>query len=241
MRLPTLRLLPVTIFVAALMLTVRVSDIMRGLGEGDRRPVTVAQLMAQDNDGAPLADPAADPAGDDDAEDGPSAAAADGAAPGGGMATLGPGGDAAIDLTPSEIEVLQRLQERREALDQRGRELDMREGLLKAAEARIDKKIAEMRQIQADIQALLKQYDEQEEAKMKSLVKIYENMKPKDAARIFEDLDMPILLDVVERMSERRVAPILAEMDPMKARELTSELAQRRKMSAAVEAVEGEG
>jgi flagellar motility protein MotE (MotC chaperone) len=65
---------------------------------------------------------------------------------------------------------------------------------------------------------------------MRSLVKIYENMKPKDAAKIFEQLDMGIMLEVVERMKEQKVAPILAEMNPVKARELTSELAQRRQM-----------
>ncbi len=231
MRFPTLRLLPVTIFVATLMLTVRVSDIMRGLGGGGGQPVTVSQLMAQDGTPAPV-------------DDGGPAAAADGAsggaapAAGGRAAPRGPGSEAVVDLTPGEIEVLQRLQERREELEERRRELDMREGLLQAAETRIDRKIAEMKDIQADIQDLLRQHDEQEEAQMQSLVKIYENMKPKEAARIFEELEMPVLLDVMERMSERRVAPILAQMDPMRARAVTTEMAHRRKMEVAADAAE---
>ena len=59
-------------------------------------------------------------------------------------------------------------------------------------------------------------------------MKIYENMKPKDAARIFEELDMAVLLDVIERMKERKTAPILAQMNPKRAKAITLELAKRR-------------
>jgi flagellar motility protein MotE (MotC chaperone) len=100
--------------------------------------------------------------------------------------------------------------------------------MLKAAEDQIERKIAEMKSLQNTIQGLLRQYNDQEDNKMRSLVKIYENMKPKEAAKIFEQLDMPIMLEVIERMKEQKVAPILAEMDPAKARVVTSELAQRR-------------
>ena len=67
---------------------------------------------------------------------------------------------------------------------------------------------------------------------MKSLVKVYENMKPKDAARIFEKLDMPVLLQVVERMKEQKLAAVLAEMDPGKAKSVTIELATQHQLPA---------
>ena len=84
--------------------------------------------------------------------------------------------------------------------------------------------------LQSQVSDLIKGYDAQENAKFQSLVKIYENMKPKEAAKIFEQLDMPILLDVVERMKEQKVSPILAEMDPSKAKTVTTEMAQQRQM-----------
>ena len=71
-------------------------------------------------------------------------------------------------------------------------------------------------------------HGEKEEQQLNSLVTIYENMKPKDAARIFGELDMVVLLDVIERMKERKVAPILAAMNPKRAKAITIELAQRR-------------
>lgn len=53
-------------------------------------------------------------------------------------------------------------------------------------------------------------------------------MKPREAARIFEQLDMPVLLDVLEHMKELKASPILASMDPAKARQVTLSLAERR-------------
>ena len=75
-----------------------------------------------------------------------------------------------------------------------------------------------------------KLYDEKEQEKIRSLVKIYENMKPKDAARIFEEIDMDVLLDVVDKMKEKKIAPILAKMNATRAKEITTELAERRKL-----------
>ena len=130
----------------------------------------------------------------------------------------------------AEIEILQRLAERRDTLQKRERELDMREGLLGAAERRIDRKVTELRNLEATISSLIKTFDEQQEKKMQSLVKIYESMKPKEAARIFEDLEMDTLLEVAERMKERKLAPIMAKMNPEKAREVTVQLRELRQL-----------
>jgi flagellar motility protein MotE (MotC chaperone) len=133
-----------------------------------------------------------------------------------------------FEMTDEELVLLQSLSQRREDLEQRAREIDEREVLLKAAEQRIDQKIGELEQLQQSIEGLLVQHDEQTEEQFQSLVKIYESMKPKDAARIFEELDMEVLLEVIERMKERKTAPILAQMNPQRAKTVTLELAQRR-------------
>ncbi|MEQ8194600.1 MAG: hypothetical protein RIB59_08940 [Rhodospirillales bacterium] len=133
-------------------------------------------------------------------------------------------------LTQAEIDLLQQLADRREQIEARARELDLREGLLKAAENRISKKIQDMKALQVTINGLIKKHDAQQDAKLNSLVKIYENMKPKDAARIFEELELDTLLMVAERMKERKLSAIMAKMDPVKAREVTIELARLRKL-----------
>lgn len=148
--------------------------------------------------------------------------------------------DGADQFSQAEIEVLQNLSKRREELEARTKELDMREKLLQAAEKRIDGKISELKKIEATVRALLGQHDEEEERQLKSLVKVYEKMKPKDAARILEKLDMDILIAVTERMREAKVAPIMAQMNSAKAKALTVELATRRKLPVTInETAEG--
>ena len=138
--------------------------------------------------------------------------------------------DDPFEYTDEEVDVLQQLAKRREELDLRARQLDEREALVQAAEQRMEQKMAELKALQAIVEDLLKARSEEEEAELKSLVKMYENMKPKDAAQVFEEMDMDVLLDVVERMNERKAAPILALVTPTRAKEITFELAQRRQL-----------
>jgi flagellar motility protein MotE (MotC chaperone) len=240
---PQIRLLPVTIFVAVLMLSVKVNDIWRGISLTSQSRAQQASTPAQ-RPGQPASAQPAQPAGQaqQQSQAGSAPPAASGARPASAppvvpatrssapiLTTPSPDGTEAT-FTQTEIDVLQKLSARRSELEGRAKEIDGREALLKAAESRIDKKITEMKTLQGTIEGLLKQYNDQEDTKMKSLVKIYENMKPKEAAKIFEQLDMPIMLDVIERMKETKVAPIMAEMDPSKAKSLTSELAHRRQI-----------
>jgi len=134
--------------------------------------------------------------------------------------------------SPADIDVLQQLADRRAELEAWASDLAMREQLLKVTESRIETQVGDLKNAQSALKGLLKQYDQEQENKLKSLVKVYEAMKPKDAARIFEQLEMDVLLDVVERMKEAKVAPVLAAMNPDKAKDVTFDLAQRRKMGA---------
>jgi flagellar motility protein MotE (MotC chaperone) len=135
-------------------------------------------------------------------------------------------------FTPAEIEVLENLTRRREELERRSQALAMREKLMAATEKNIDAKIAELKKLEAKISVIVKQHDKESEGQLKSLVKVYESMKPKDAARIFEQLDMDILLDVSARMRETKMAPVLAAMKSEKAKALTVQLATRRRLPA---------
>jgi flagellar motility protein MotE (MotC chaperone) len=133
-----------------------------------------------------------------------------------------------IQFSAQEVDVLQTLAKRRAELDKRAGEVDQREALLQAAEQRINDKIAKLQEMQQSIASSFKKEDQADDAKLKSLVKVYETMKPKEAARIFEQLDLPVVLDVMERMKERGTAAILASMDPVKAKAVTLGLAVRK-------------
>lgn len=145
-------------------------------------------------------------------------------------ATLAATAPEAPAFSPAEVEVLQQLGKRREALEARAADIERREALLKAAEARIDGKAKDLEALRDQLQHLIKGYDEEREAKIRSLVKIYENMKPADAARIFEELDSDTLLLVAERMKERKLAPVMAEINRAKAKEITEQLAKLKEL-----------
>lgn len=131
-------------------------------------------------------------------------------------------------MSQTEIDVLQALSERRRQLDERERTVEQREALLKAAEQRISEKVNELKAIQAKLEASLKKQESEREEQLRRLVKVYENMKPKEAARIFEQLDDNVLIDVAERMKEVKLAPVLASMEPKRATLVTTELSKRR-------------
>ena len=219
-KMPKLRYLPITIFVAALMLTVKIGDIWEGFDGILKGSISVGEARAQQQ--KPPAPGAAEKAEegmiDEEAEQEEEDSSS-------GLLSSDP-----TLLTQAEIDLLQQLAERREKLESRDKELGMRAGLLDAAEARINAKIEDLRRLQATIESLIKTYDGQQATKMQSLVKIYQNMKPKDAARIFEELDMETLLSVAELMNERKLAPIMAKMDPIKAKNMTVQLSRLREL-----------
>ena len=236
-----LRLLPITIFFAALMLTFKISNIWNN-ADGLISPVIdVSEARAQEREKKPV--PTQTSTTQDTSEpktqsiDNKTNLSGDGqiktrSEASNNLKTDG-GMDRQLDptfLTLAEIEILQQLGLRRDQLDAREQEMDLRNGLLHAAEGRIDQKIAELQKLRSIIDSLIKKYDKEQDAKLESLVKIYENMKPKDAARIFEDLELDTLLEVSERMKERKLAGIIAKMSPQKAREITVELRRLRNL-----------
>ena len=238
-----IRIVPVTIFAAALMLSFKVGDILNGI-ESSLDSLSVARVQAQTPPPPPEAPPPPSPPANLPSNNAPppEEGGAEGAPPPANQqdaAAQPPEGLKAEEADPlddptlftqSEIDLLQQLADRREVIEARSEELTLREGLLGAAEKRIDKKILEMKGLEKTIQGLIKTHDQQEDAKMQSLVKIYENMKPKDAARIFEELDINTLLMVAERMKERKLAPVMAKMNSGKAKEMTVELSKLRKL-----------
>jgi flagellar motility protein MotE (MotC chaperone) len=243
-----IRLLPVLMGAMALLLTVKLGGLWQELsisvgGETEAQteqpaPTAPGPSAQQPAAPAPETQTAAQPktpvpaeaAGGKNSEAAKSEATTEGAVE---AAQPEPDSEAAIDpfnYTDEEVDVLQQLSKRRAELDAKARQLDEREALVAAAEQRMDQKMAELKAMQSTLEDLLKQRSAAEETQLQSLVKIYENMKPKAAAGVFEELDMDILLDVVARMKERKVAPILAMMTPTKAKELTFELAQRQQL-----------
>ncbi|MEM8784849.1 MAG: hypothetical protein AAGF19_03250 [Pseudomonadota bacterium] len=136
-------------------------------------------------------------------------------------------------VSPAELEVLESLGDRRKEIEARIKEIDMKQSLLTATEKRVEARIAELKDIETEIQNLLGQREAAEEEQIARLVKVYESMKAKDAARIFDKLDRSILINVASRMKESKIAAVMSKMDAASAQELTAMLANRLDLLAA--------
>ena len=234
-RFPHPRLLPLTIFGLALLLAVKSTVLVRAVvGAGQ----AVGQSML----------PSAQAASHDAASKGAAThgaakqgAAAHGAAKENPAADAGKGSPTAAPTQPAEAKppqdppisdseraVLLELRQRREQLESREAGLVTREAMLTATERKLTGRVDELQALQKKLEALEASRVQREDSGWQGLVKLYETMKPRDAATILNELDMQVLLQVIDRMKEGKAAPILAAMHPDRAREVTDRLARLR-------------
>lgn len=127
----------------------------------------------------------------------------------------------------SQRAIGERLGERREELQRKSRDLDTREKLIEELERRIDTRADELRKTEEKQPGSAAAAVDAEAAGLKPLVTMYETMKPKDAARVFERLPQDVLVPVVRQINPRKMAEILAAMSPDSAEKLTVALAAR--------------
>ena len=219
-----IRVLPVTIFVVALMLIVKLSEIWNGItGEPPTgATMEVARSLAQ------LAPGAGNEAAPGDAAT--EAQAPEMPPPSHSTGITAASATDPINFSQPEIELLLALAARREQLAERERDVEQREALLSALEKWDEQQIASLKDAQKRISALMEKQKTSQDKNMQRMVKVYENMKPKTAARSFEKMGKRILLRVAARMKEAKLAPILALMDPAKANLVIAELVRRREL-----------
>jgi len=222
------RLLPITILALAGLLAVKSVELVRAA-------TTTADAATQVSTPAPAAAAGRPPAS-------PGVAPAAGTLPAAGAAPLAgvsappaavkPSVDSsAPPIADGERTVLLELRQRRQELDTRDATLVSRESMLVAAEQKLSARVVELQSLQKKLEVLEvleASRQAREDAGWQELVKLYEAMKPRDAAIIFNDLETAVLLQVVDRMKDAKAALVLAAMQPDKARDLTAKLAQMR-------------
>jgi flagellar motility protein MotE (MotC chaperone) len=223
------RLLPVTIFAMAGLLAVKSIDLVRAAVPANAAEHTSAATAAHPagppaahtgnakTPGTPVPGTAATPA--HTAAAGPTAAS---------KAPATPEAAEPVPVSDSERTLLLELRQRRQELDIREQTLAAREAVLAAAERKLSTRVDELQALQTRLEGIESARKSHEEANWRGLVKLYESMKPRDAALIFNELDMQVLLQVVDRMKEAKAAAVMAAMQPEKARQVTTELAQMR-------------
>lgn len=124
--------------------------------------------------------------------------------------------------------LLEQLEARQQELDAREADIITREGVLEAAELRLDASIKALLREKEEIALSDKERAQQQTGEIGRLSDTYEKMKARDAANVFEVLDEDILIPVAAGMRTQSLAAVLAEMSPEKARMLTVALANRQ-------------
>jgi flagellar motility protein MotE (MotC chaperone) len=230
LKIPAPRLLPATIVAMAALLLLKCGMLLQAAATHGPRPdgVMVAAANAASTDQTKEPDkPGAPPAPQKAAAPTGSGAAASSAA-----APAASGRSAARDDPPpvseSERALLQDLRQRRLELDAQAAAIKTRESVLVAAEQKLSARLTELQTLQKKLEGLDAAQKQKEEAGWRGLVKLYEDMKPKDAATILNDLSMPVLLQLMDRMKDAKAALVMAAMNPDKARDVTAQLAQMR-------------
>ena len=211
-----LRLLPLAIVTMGGLFLVKSENIVRPLMRGEPAPAPVLAPLRAAEIAPPLAVPP------------PSTER-----PQGGFERLGGRQDDGLADGPSPISqaeraLLEQLRARRLELEGREQNIAAREVVLAAAERRLTERIEELTQLQQRLEVLERARGEREEAGWRGLVRTYENMRPREAAAIFEELELPVVIQILDRMGERKMAPVIGAMRPEKARILTAELARHR-------------
>lgn len=237
-----LRLIPALVLAASALFALKLLGFAL---EGDHRASGVGVAMAQQADAAaPAPQQAAAGAAPADTPAAPASAeeAATAAAPGNSPLPAGMGGATPPPPLPGGLElggsiaerkVLESLSDRRRELDNREKQFELRQQLLKSTEERLQKKVDEMAALEASIKSLREAQEQKQEAELKDLVIMYESMKAKDAARIFDRLDLDIMIRVARQMKPRKMADIMARMSPEASERLTVALVTGRKPVAA--------
>lgn len=217
-----IRILPLLIIVAALSFSLRLGDFVLGLNEysvvqaakeGDKdEEINPDSIITGTNDGDGVAV--------EDIENFESWEEAE---------------DADLAYSETNVELYRDLAERRRDLERKEKELAVKEALLNAAEKELNQKVRELSAIRDEMKILIDRQSQESDERISTLVRVYETMKPQDAARIFNTLDLDVLVQVMSRMSDRKLSPIMAAMEPERARTVTLMLAQNSSMPTIVQ------
>lgn len=141
----------------------------------------------------------------------------------------GPTGGHAGPIDPASYGVLEDvatdLKNRQDKLEEREAAIAAREAAVSQVEARANAQLKRLETYKGELTALADRITRQEREQMLRLVKVYESMKPANAAEVFDGLELDVLMPIVKAMNGQRLAKIVAQMDPAKAQEITVEMA----------------
>lgn len=108
-----------------------------------------------------------------------------------------------------DADYLFKLAERKQQLDQREADLNKLAEHLEKQKSELSEKLVKLDEMRDKISKTLQERIKADDAKVDTLVQMYSNMKPAQAAKIFETLDEDLVIEVLGRMKKKNAADIL--------------------------------
>ena len=144
--------------------------------------------------------------------------------------TVAEGNDAAeAGCTPSEV-IFAEIQSERQLLEEQKTAILEREAKLQIGRQTIEIEAQKLTVLKTKLEELLGKVEKAQNDDVDRLVNLYKSMKPKEAAAIINELDMAATVLILGTMPERDAAPILANIDPSRARAISKILIERSKL-----------
>ncbi len=109
-------------------------------------------------------------------------------------------------------------------LAKRKEELDRRERAISDLESKLDQRVKELAALEATLKTMLDQAQQTKDEKLRHLIDVYTNMKPKQAAAVLETLDERIAVKILAGMKGRQAGEILTGVSAKKAATLSEQL-----------------
>ncbi|ANT63194.1 hypothetical protein AYJ57_22185 (plasmid) [Salipiger sp. CCB-MM3] len=138
--------------------------------------------------------------------------------------------DAPLQCEDGPEELLAEIREERALLVSQKERNDAREAELDLASETLEVEQQRLADLKVELDGLLEKVKAAHTSDVDRLVALYRNMKPKDAAVIMDDLDIEVSVMVLGTMNERDAAPILAALNPVRARAISQIILERSKL-----------
>ena len=127
----------------------------------------------------------------------------------------------------STTESLSAFQQKEIEIRKREEQLKEKEERLGKLEKEIEQKVKDLLALQKEIQAVRIEKQETQNTKVRGLAKIYGTMKPKEAAKLMENLDDKLVMGIIATMTPDEAAAILSLMEVKKAAKISEALSGR--------------
>ncbi|MGA2402862.1 MAG: hypothetical protein ABSG91_14350 [Syntrophobacteraceae bacterium] len=127
----------------------------------------------------------------------------------------------------STTESLSALQQKEIEIRKKEEQLKEKEERLGKLQKEVEQKVKDLLALQKEVQSVRTEKQETQSTRVRSLSKIYGTMKPKEAAKLMENLDDRLVMGIISTMTPDEAAAILALMEVKKAAKISEALSGR--------------